>query len=212
MRGGGCAPLPRHTANGPLLVPSRGPTTPLSSLYFPCTLGPRRVLLPLCRPRRGKGPKQVRPSRGRPRARGAPPIPPPPPVWLPLLPRAARSLFPPGARARGGGPVPGGAQAGAALYLRVFVKQRQAFLGYFEALGQPFAQPFHGLVVGHRQVVAGPRSAVDRQAHGCGRLRGRVQLAGAAGGPAPAAPGTAGLRLHPRRALENWGPAGRLQS
>jgi hypothetical protein len=66
--------------------------------------------------------------------------------------------------------------------------------------------------VGHRQVVAGPRSAVDRQAHGCGRLRGRVQLAGAAGGPAPAAPGTAGLRLHPRRALENWGPAGRLQS
>lgn len=94
----------------------------------------------------------------------------------------------------------------------VFVKQRQAFLGYFEALGQPFAQPFHGLVMGHRQVVAGPRGAVDRQAHGCGRLRGRAQLAGAAGGPAPAAPGAAGLRLHPRRAQENWGPAGRLQS
>lgn len=108
--------------------------------------------------------------------------------------------------------MPGGAQAGAALYLRVFVKQRQAFLGYFEALGQPFAQPLHGLVVGHRKVVAGPRSAVDRQAHGCGRFRGRAQLAGATGGPAPAAPGAAGLRLHPRRAQDNWGPAGRLQS
>lgn len=201
-------PPSRRAENRPLLMPSRGTTTPLPPMYFPCTLGPRRALLPLCRPRQGRGPKQVRPSRGRPRARRAPP----PPSGCPLLPRAARSLFPPGARARGGGPVPGGAQAGAALYLRVFVKQRQAFLGYFEALGQPFAQPFHGLVMGHRQVVAGPRGAVDRQAHGCGRLRGRAQLAGAAGGPAPAAPGAAGLRLHPRRAQENWGPAGRLQS
>lgn len=129
-----------------------------------------------------------------------------PPSGCPWPPRAARSLFPPGARARGGGLVPGGAQAGAARYLRVFVQQGQALLGHFEALGQPFAQPFHGLVVGHGQVVASPRGAVDRQGHGCGRLRGRAQLAGAAGGPAPAAPGAAGLRLHPRRAQEAWGP------
>lgn len=48
---------------------------------------------------------------------------PAPPSGCPLLPSAARSLFPPGARARGGSLVPGGAQAGAARYLRVFVKQ-----------------------------------------------------------------------------------------
>lgn len=89
-------PTPRRAENGPLLLPSRGPTTPLPPLYFPCTLEARRALLPLCRPRRGRGPKQVRPSRGRPRARGAPP----PPVWLPpASPRGA--LFVP---ARGPGP------------------------------------------------------------------------------------------------------------
>lgn len=135
-----------------------GPTTPLSFLYFPCTLGPRRELLPLLQTPAGEGAQASKAEQRAPEsARRAPP-----PSGCPLFPCAARSLFPPGARDRGGGPVPGGAQAGAALYLRVFVKQRQAFLGYFEALGQPFAQPFHGLVVGHRQVVAGPRGAVDR--------------------------------------------------
>lgn len=91
------------------------------------------------------------------------------------------------------------------------MEQRQTLLGHFEALGQPLAQPFHRLVGGHRQLVAGACRAVDGQAHGR-RLGRRAQLAGAAGGPAPAAPGAAGLRLHPRPALRGWGPRGAANS
>lgn len=158
-RGWLCTPPP-GAENGPLLVPCRGghnsPVIPVFLVHPGAPQGaPAFVQTPA-----GEGAQASKADQRAPEsARRAPA--PTPPSGCPLLPSAARSLFPPGARDRGGGPVPGGAQAGAALYLRVFVKQRQAFLGYFEALGQPFAQPFHGLVVGHRQVVAGPRGAVD---------------------------------------------------
>lgn len=156
------------------------------------------------RPQAGEGAEA---SKAEQRAPESAPVP-PPPVWPPpSFPELRALCSRPGAGATGSSRPGVRCGKGGARYLRVFVEQRQALFGHFEALGQPLAQPLHRLVGGHRQLVASARCAVDGQAHGRCIRRG-AQLAGAARGPAPAAPGAARLRLHPRPALGNWGPRG----
>lgn len=193
----------------PVAVTPAPPGTPAFRWGTPPKPDPRRPRSRLCAATPGGGGGQDWQGRAEgARERAARPR---PPSGRPL-PSPSGALFVP---APGPGPEgaagPGGAGAGGARYLRVFVEQRQALLGHFETLGQPLAQPLHRLVGGHRQLVAGARRAVDGQAHGR-RLGRRAQLAGTAGGTAPAAPGAAGLRLHPRPALGGWSPRGAANS
>lgn len=185
-------------------TPAAGTPTPSGTPAFPWGTPPKPPTRgasqpPLCSDRAGGGRDTQAEQRARERAAR-----PRPPSNRPL-PSPSGALVP------APGPGPAGATRWGARYLRVFVEQRQALLGHFEALGQPLAQPIHRLVGGHRQLVAGACRAVDGQAHGR-RLGRRAQLAGASGGPPRRQPGRRRAAAPSPARAEGLGSAGAANS